>query len=108
TSMGFAASFFLSLLAAFVPSVEADSMVLAGLLVLADAEMVCGGSSGAAALASAFLSFPFGTRVVTLAKGTVSAFVLERVSISAVTDIPGLNCSFSLMRILTLNFVTSC
>src|SRR5215813_10587594 len=42
----------------------------------------------------------FGRRVVTLAIGTDSTLVRERVSISAVTDMPGRNGSFSLMRIL--------
>ena len=44
-----------------------------------------------------------GRRVVTLAMGTVNALVRERASISAVTDMPGRNGSFSLMRIFTLS-----
>ena len=56
-------------------------------------------------LPSAF--FSLGSRVVTLAIGTVSTLVCVRVSISAVTDIPGRNASRSLMRILTSNLVAS-
>src|SRR5438034_7233332 len=51
--------------------------------------------------AGEFVLESFGVRLVTLAKGTVNAFVRERVSISAVTDMPGRNASFSSMRILT-------
>ena len=54
-----------------------------------------------------FLPFSFGIRVVTLAIGTQRTFVLDRVSISAVQDMPGRKASFSLIRIFTLNFVAS-
>src|SRR5262245_50957469 len=56
-----------------------------------------------------FLSSGFlGVRVVTLWIGTVRTLVRERVSTSAVTDMPGRKGSFSRMRILTSNFVASC
>src|SRR6185369_17321010 len=55
-------------------------------------------------LVSVFL----GRRVVTLAIGTVRTFVRDRVSMSAVTDMPGRKISFSLIRILTSNLVASC
>src|SRR4051794_20948455 len=48
-----------------------------------------------------------GNRVVTLWIGTVSTLVRERVSISAVTDIPGRNASLSATRIFTSNFGAS-
>ena len=52
--------------------------------------------------------FVFGGRVVTLWKGTLNTFVRERVSIVAVTDMPGRNSSFSVTRIFTSKRVASC
>ena len=48
-----------------------------------------------------------GRRVVTARIGTLSTLVRERVSMSAVTDIPGRKASFSVTRIFTWNFVAS-
>src|SRR5437870_11151814 len=104
--MGLTFSFFLALFAVLVPWVDVTWLAFGGGLVLADAVIVCGGST-TAILAPSFLSLSFGTRVVTLAKGTVRELLDERVSISEVTDMPGRNDSFSAMRILTLNFVAS-
>ena len=50
---------------------------------------------------SAPASFRFGTRVVTQAMGTPMTLVRERVSISAVTDMPGRKSSFSVKRMRT-------
>src|SRR5579862_3214875 len=97
TSMGFAATLlFLSDLVAATSLVEQQLVLLS----LSAGELVAGGSA-VASLAPFFLSFSFGMRVVTLAIGTVNTLVRKRVEISAVTDIPGLNCSFSWMRIRT-------
>src|SRR5664279_2001992 len=120
TSICLTASFdFLSDLATLVPSVAgafvpAESALVvaaerldfaAAALVPAFGELVPGGSARAASFASGFFSFSFGGRVVTLANGTVSALVRYAVSISAVTDMPGRNASFSWMRILTLSLI---
>src|SRR5437879_3161623 len=103
TSIGFTFSFFLSPLAVFVPPAIADVAVLAGKLVWFPVKLVF--ALRAVSPFSVFLSF--GVRVVTLTKGTVSVFVRERVSISAVTDMPGRKASFSWIRILTSNLVAS-
>ena len=80
---------FLSDLATLVPSAAGALVPAASALVLAAAgpdfaasalvpafgELVPGGSASAASFASPFFSFSFGGRVVTLAKGTVSALV---------------------------------
>src|SRR6266702_37114 len=104
TSRGFAASLdFLSPLAVLVSSrleefVDETSEFVLPVVVLVPV---------LDPLASPFLSLSLGKRVVTLAMGTARTFVRERVSISAVTDIPGRNCSFSLIRIFTENLVAS-
>src|SRR5215831_2239870 len=101
TSIGLAASLdFLSLLFALVLLLLSRAIAL----VFAGAELV------AAAIEFVDESFglSFGMRVVTLAMGTVRMLVRYRVSISAVTDIPGRNPSFSLTRIFTPNLVASC
>src|SRR5258707_9782751 len=86
---------------------------LAFLLALAEVELV-GVAAAATSLVFAptlslpsFLFLSLGRRVVTLAIGTESTLVWDRVSISAVTDIPGRKISFSLTRILTSNLVAS-
>src|ERR1043166_32191 len=86
TSIGLALSFFLSPFALFVGVKLEEFVALASVLVPADRE---------------FVLESFGALLVTLANGTVSAFVRERVSISAVTDMPGRNASFSSIRIFT-------
>src|SRR5436190_3835579 len=111
-------SFFCAFAVALFPSAACELLLSTRLVApppfplgLAEPEFVPGGSSKAASLlsdfflGSAFLSF--GRRVVTLAIGTVSTLALDRVSISAVTDMPGRNASFSLTRILTSNLVAS-
>src|SRR5438105_2757455 len=113
TSMGLATF----LMALFVPAAEgslatsAVVMVLLLLLVAAAAELLVRDESlfAASFVLSPFLSLSLslGRRVVTLAMGTVSTLVRLRVSISAVTDMPGLNSSFSWIRILTWNLVAS-
>src|ERR1035438_1440454 len=91
TSIGLTASFdFLSALATFVPSAAGTFVLRAATLVAVTVfvvaartlvpdfdELVPGGSLSAASFLSPFLSFSFsfGGRVVTLAKGTVSALV---------------------------------
>ena len=58
-----------------------------------------------------FAALPWGSlgsRVVTLWIGAERTFVRERVSISAVTDMPGRKFSFSSTRIRTSNLVASC
>src|SRR5205085_10902140 len=97
TSMGFS-SFFLSPLADAACGAEFvdGSELLPSYL----AELVPGGSFDALDLASPFLFFSFGIRVVTLAMGPLKLLVRDRVSISAVTDMPGRKRSFSLIRIL--------
>src|ERR1035437_5766729 len=66
---------------AFVAAARASVWAAAGLdfaareLVPFFGELVLGGSARAASVGSAFCSFSFGGRVVTLANGTVSAFV---------------------------------
>src|SRR5437879_10854940 len=87
TSIGFIASFFLSPLAELVPSASDDALALAVEFVFADTVVVRGGSALARVLVPFLLSF--GTRVVTLANGTVSTLVRARVLIAAVTDMPG-------------------
>src|SRR5262245_43358474 len=52
--------------------------------------------------------FVFGGRVVTLWNGTLRTFVRDRVSMVAVTDMPGRNGSFSVTRIFTSKRVASC
>src|ERR1035437_3084849 len=52
-------------------------------------------------------SFGLGNRVVMLWPGTLRTLVRERVSISAVTDMPGRKDSLSSIRILTWNLVAS-
>src|ERR1700728_1466331 len=48
------------------------------------------------------------TRVVTLAMGTASALVRVRVSMVAVTDMPGRNSARSVKRMRTWNWVADC
>src|SRR5580765_5366364 len=103
-------SFFLSERAELVPSVEvleaSAELVAAVVALVVDAVELVGGSVRPFFLPF-FASFSFGKRVVTLAKGTVRTLVRLRVSISAVTDMPGRKASFSLMRIFTSNLVAS-
>src|SRR5262245_38735324 len=102
TSIGFGGSpAFRSVLLVLVP------LLLDASVTVLEAEVFCASSTT--------LVFPelsplpsFGRRVVTLWMGTDKTFVRERVSTSALTDIPGRNFSFSLTRILTSNLVASC
>src|SRR5262249_33722634 len=100
TSTCLGASFdFLSLLKRFVSD---DELVAAREFVLTELVPVA-----REFVFAVFIGLIFGNRAVTLAMGTVSAFVRERVPISAVTDMPGRKSSFSLMRIWSSNFVAS-
>src|SRR5437879_768766 len=85
TSIGLAPSLdFLSALATLVPAVAGGCgwVLAANEFVLAAVALAGGGSSGATPVVLPLLAFSFGSRVVTLAMGTVSTFVRERVSIS--------------------------
>src|SRR6185437_13279725 len=83
----------LDFLSAFAVFVVDNELVATSELVEAEFVPV------AVVLVFAGLSFPvflsLGSRAVTLAMGTDRTFVRERVSISAVTDIPGRKASFS-------------
>src|ERR1017187_3928445 len=58
--------------------------------------------------ATVFLSFALSVRVVTLAMGAAMALVRVRVSIVALTDMPGRNESPSVSRMRTWNCVADC
>src|ERR1044071_3301095 len=107
-----------TLLLPLVPSVPlgsefaASEVLLPPLLAIEEAvPFVPGGSCSWAVFVSGFCLassfFSLGSLVVTLAMGTVITLARLRVSISAVTDMPGRNASFSLIRILTSNLVAS-
>src|SRR5664280_1450602 len=101
--MGFASLDFLS-------GLELVCAIVAGGLALAIevvAVVLAGAFVPETPLVTALVSGSLGKRVVRLAMGTVRTLVRYRVSISAVTDMPGKNNSFSLIRMWTSNFVAS-
>src|SRR6185503_3150710 len=104
TSTGLGPSPFLSALAVLVgfdPELLVEDEALA--LAVPDASALASWLVFAAGL----LVAPLGNRVVTLAMGTDRTFDCDRVSMSAVTDMPGRKFSFSVTRIFTSNLVAS-